>query len=127
MEKLSKKDIVEGVLKVLNSYEYMFKYNDAEEINNLKMCEYETEDLSKRKNTDEYEVLFIKEVYNEYLDKTVEIYLINKNNKESIDYIAREYTRSRFGDKHYSEFYKVKRKDIKTTVWEFSGDKFYEE
>lgn len=127
MEKISKKEIIESVLKVLNSYEYMFKYNNAEEINNLKMCEYETEDLSKRKNTDEYEVVFIKEIYNEYLDDSIEIYQISKNNKEIIDYIARRIFTNELGFKYHSDFYKVKRKDIKTTVWEFGGYKFYEE
>ena len=116
------KTITEKILEELNSDENEFGRRSKNELSPLTFVEY-----NEQKNIDEYEIRFDKEVYNEYLNETIEIYLISKNKKEIIDYIARKFSKDRFGCKYCGNFYKVKRKDIETTVWEFGGDKFYEE
>lgn len=116
------KTITEKILEELNSDENEFRRRSKSELNPLTFEEY-----NEQRNIDIYEIRFNKEVYNEYLNETIEIYFISKNNKEIIDYIAREISKDRFGCKYCSNFYKVKGKDIKTTVWEFGGHKFYEE
>lgn len=111
------------ILDFLNSNNSNFRNIDKEDISSNEIGEYnESFELVNK-----YKLLFYKEIYNEYLDISIEIYGISKNNKEIINYIARQYVKSKFGDKFYDDFYEVKRKDIKTTVWEFGGDKFYEE
>lgn len=116
------KSTTEKILEELNLEEHKFRRRSKNELSPLTFEEY-----NEQRNIDKYEIRFDKEVYNEYLNETIEIYLISKNKKEIIDYIARKFSKDRFGCKYYGDFYKVKRKDIETTVWEFGGDKFYEE
>ncbi len=111
------------ILEFLNLSKYKFKQKDKEEIVSNEIGEYD----ESGELVNKYKLLFYKEIYNEYLDESIEIYWISKNNKEIIDYIARRYIKDKFNDKLYKDFYEVKRKDIKTTVWEFGSDKFYEE
>ncbi len=115
------KTITEKILEELNSDENEFKKVYRNGIDSLKF-----EEFNEEKNINIYEVKFIKEVYNEYLDISIEIYRITDNNKRFIDYVARRISKNDFGYKYYSDFYKVKKKN-QTIVWEFGGDKFYEE
>ena len=111
------------ILDFLNSNNNNFRNIDKEDISSNEIGEYnESGELINK-----YKLLFYKEIYNEYLNDSIEIYRISKNNKEIIDYIARRIFTNELGFKYHSDFYKVKRKDIKTTVWEFGGYKFYEE
>ena len=123
LENITLNYTTKDILDFLNSNKYKFKQMDKEEINSNEIGEYD----ESGELVNKYKLLFYKEIYNEYLDESIEIYWISKNNKEIIDYIARILVKNKFGDKHYRDFHNVKRKDIKTTVWEFGGDKFYEE
>lgn len=116
------KTTTKKLLDELNSYEYNFRCMNGKELSPL-----EFEECNKEGNINIYEIKFIKEAYNEFSDESLEIYWISKNKKEIIDYIARKYITNNFGDRTYYDFYKVERRDIKVTIWEIEGDKFYEE
>lgn len=77
--------LIKDMLDFLNSNKYKFRQMDKEEMNSNEIGEYD----ESGELVNKYKLLFYKEIYNEYLDESIEVYRISKNNKEIIDYIAR--------------------------------------
>lgn len=63
--------------------------------------------------------------YEEKLCMGIEVYKVFDGN-EFLGYIARKVMRDMYGIYYYGYFSKADKNYIKTTVWNFGGDKFYE-
>ena len=65
------------ILEFLNLSKYKFKQMDKEEINSNEIGEYD----ESGELVNKYKLLFYKEIYNEYLDESIEVYRISKTIK----------------------------------------------